>query len=266
MMKKFIFYLICSGLSLLGANAFAQKTEPVLEEVEYMRTEPGKEEDYLKTEAVWKKIHQKRIANGEILYWALFRRMYPGGTNVAYDYVTVTGYRNGAQLAMKANMSFDKLTEGLTKEEKDVVMATGTVRKLVLNELDAKLLETASNPAAVFVQSRYVKVADSDKAEYEKILETLKPVVEEGIKSGKAASWEVFRTVYPTGKDLFDYTVCNNFTSLGDALKNLGGLPNLEIEYKKIYPQGNFAAVLKRLNEIRKVIGTELWQLVDATK
>jgi hypothetical protein len=239
--------------------------ETVLEEVEFMKVMPGMGDEYVKTEAVWKKIHEMRKANGEILYWALFHCVYPSGSENKYDYITVTGYKNGATLQAKENATVEAWTKGLTKEEIDVVMNTNKTRKLIATELDAKLVGIGDNPSANYVLSRFMKIAPNNQVEYEKMIDMAKPVLAEAIKNGKAAGYEFFKTVLPIAHDVPDYTGCFDFTNLNDALKNMGGFPDLEAEFKKVLPAQNYATWSKRLSEMRQIIGTELWKKVDGT-
>lgn len=240
--------------------------ETVLEEVEFMKVMPSMGDDYIKTEAVWKKIHEMRKANGEILYWALFRCVYPSGTENKYDYITVTGYKNGAMLQAKENATLEAWTKGLTKEEIDIVMNTNKTRKLVATELDAKLVGIGDNPSANYVLSRFMKIAPNNQVEYEKMIDMVKPVLAEAIKNGKAAGYEFFKTVLPIAHNVPDYTGCFDFTNLNDALKNMGGFPEIESEFKKVLPTQNYATWSKRLSEMRQIIGTELWKKVDGTQ
>jgi L-rhamnose mutarotase len=240
--------------------------ETILEEVEFMKVMPGMGDEYVKTEEVWKKIHEMRKANGEILYWSLFRCAYPSGSENKYDYITVTGYKNGAALQAKEKATVKAWTKGLTKEEIDIVMNTNKTRKLIATELDAKLVNIGDNPSANYVLSRFMKIAPNNQVEYEKMIDMAKPVLAEAIKNGKAAGYDFFKTVLPIAHDVPDYTGCFDFTNLGDALKNMGGFPDIEPEFKKVLPNQNYATWSKRLSEMRQIIGMELWKKVDGTQ
>jgi L-rhamnose mutarotase len=250
----------------LPSNDNTVVAEMVLEEVEFMKVVPGMGDEYVKTEAVWKKIHEMRKANGEILYWSLFRCAYPSGSENKYDYITVTGYKNGVALQAKENATVEAWTKGLTKEEIDIVMNTNKTRKLIATELDAKLVNIGDNPSANYVLSRFMKIAPNNQVEYEKMIDMVKPVLAEAIKNGKAAGYEFFKTILPIAHNVPDYTGCFDFTNLNDALKNMGGFPDLEPEFKQILPNQNYAVWSKRLSEMRQIIGTELWKKVDGTQ
>jgi hypothetical protein len=76
----------------LSANLLAQSStsnqlnEPNYLLREYMKVEPGQEEAYLKIEKLWKKVHQRRIAEGKIIAWTLSERMYYGTNAPLRDY------------------------------------------------------------------------------------------------------------------------------------------------------------------------------------
>jgi len=58
--------------------------------VDYMKTLPGKEDDYVKLEkGLWMPVHKERIKMGVLTDWILLAKMMPYSFKEQYDYETV---------------------------------------------------------------------------------------------------------------------------------------------------------------------------------
>jgi len=120
----------------------AMQTAPPLKspkylEIDYMKVEPEKNNDYLHLERdVWKPLHQERIKNGQVRSWALYGMRFPFGTEEKYDYVTVAAYDRFAQLEnpyVGVDQMWGKLHPNSKPEE--LVRQTGSARKMVRSEI-----------------------------------------------------------------------------------------------------------------------------------
>lgn len=106
-------------------------------EVDYMKTNPGKDADYLKIEQeMWKPLHQERIKQGLVRSWSLYRVQFPSGAAEKYDYVTVNAFDQFGQLE-NPYANFDKV---LTKVHPGVKVddlgdRTEKARSLVRSEV-----------------------------------------------------------------------------------------------------------------------------------
>ena len=98
-------------------------------EMQYMKAEPGKGADYLRTvRELWKPIHEERVEKGLILGWGIAGLRYPGGANREYDYVTVTYHDKFAGLEEPyAGIDAAKLNSAVER--------TATTRKIVRGEV-----------------------------------------------------------------------------------------------------------------------------------
>ncbi len=87
-------------LGLACLSAFAQPaTPPKYVQIDYMKVEPGRGQQYVKLEQdIFKPIHEDRINKGTIESWAVYSVRYPAGTNREYDFVTATVYPNFAAM------------------------------------------------------------------------------------------------------------------------------------------------------------------------
>jgi len=118
-------------------QAAAQPKSPKYMQIDYMKVEPGKNNDYVHMEQdLWKPLHQQRVKNGQVRSWALYGLRFPYGTDEKYDYVTVETYDRFAQLEdpyADVGQILTKLRPN-TKVE-DFARQTQTNRKLVRSEV-----------------------------------------------------------------------------------------------------------------------------------
>lgn len=231
--------------------------------VEHMKVLPGKEDDYLKVEKIWKKIHQQRKAKGEIDGWYLFRCVYPGGTDARYEYITVTEYQGSKGLS--AVWNWDELTKGLTKEE----AATANDAAKTRNLIDRHLYSMLNGCGADCKPGKYVqlfgnKIKPGKMKEYEQFIEANKAFRQEGIKDGKIQAWAFWSHLYPNGPEMDDVMAVYNYDSLDGLLRNTPF--DLSAEFKKVYPTKNFDDFMKQWRELREGLGSEMWEQVDGTE
>jgi hypothetical protein len=60
--------------------------------VDYMKSEPGQADAYVRMEQQWKAVHRERMKAGKITGWQLYGLRYPNGTGLEYDFVVVERY------------------------------------------------------------------------------------------------------------------------------------------------------------------------------
>lgn len=257
-----ILCFLCTAMSFAQTPA---SNEPVYLLREYMKVEPGMEADYLKVEAVWKKVHDRRKAEGKIHNWNLSRRVFPSGANQDYDYMTVTSFKSGKELDEANNMTWDYIKKGMSEEDIAIANNTGKTRKIVNRQLDM-LLESVQAP----VQMRYfeitnMNVSGANSDEMEKMEKEMKAVFQEAINAKNITGWRFGKRIYPRSPNGGSYYRIQNTTSMDDMLKaKSSGF--VKTAYKKVYPAKDVNVVWKRFAEISTSLDTELWERVDSTK
>src|SRR6266702_5607628 len=152
---------IWQSLTLVGlvcAIAFGQpSTQPKYVQIDYMRVEPGKGQQYIKMEQdLWRPVHLARINNKTIDSWALYSVRYPAGTNREYDFATATVYN--AFAAMESpykDIDFEKLHANMTNQE--FGERTSTARKLIRSDV-FYTIERAGTPSKwKYLEVQYMK-------------------------------------------------------------------------------------------------------------
>ncbi len=83
-------------------------------QVNYMKVKPGEGGSYVENElSVWKPVHQELINAGSRVGWSLWQVVFPFGTSLPYDYVTVDYYADFSKLgAADTEAAFSKAHAG----------------------------------------------------------------------------------------------------------------------------------------------------------
>lgn len=250
---------------LFTANISAQTAdEPNYLLREFMKVEPGQEENYLKVEKIWKKVHQRRIAEGKIIAWTLSERVFYG-SNAAYDYVTTTVYKSGKEMdEAQATMNWDYITKGLSAEELVIINTTEKTRKMVSSQLvyqtERVQPQTTNNNYWKITQVRAHAGKGAELAKHEKYM---KPVFAEACKSGAISGWRFGVNLYPRAAESANYyrvIVTNNMDDMLKAESNA----YIAEAFKKVYPDKDWATYSKSIGDIITVFDVELLHRVDA--
>ncbi len=95
-----------AALLFVAINIASAQTAPApYGEVNFIDVKPNMNESYLIDVKTSKKLQNARKANKTIISWQLYRRTYPRGSNMEYDYAGFTVYPSGKE--MKAEGTWD---------------------------------------------------------------------------------------------------------------------------------------------------------------
>ena len=230
---------------------------------EYMKIESGMETEYLKTEATWKKVHQRRKTEGKIVDWVLYRRLFPSGSNTAYSYMTITVFKSGKELEEATNMTWDYIVKGMSAEDLAIGNNTEKTRSLVSRSLDQQIERVQPGASGRFVKLTQVKVVPGQGAELKKHEKMMEAVFIEAVKMGKIAGWRFGAHIYPNDANTGGFYRAINTNTLEEMLNNESN-GYLEVAFKKVYPTKDFAATMKLIREnISSYPMEEIWERVD---
>jgi hypothetical protein len=265
--SKFLLAMaIIIALFSTSAIVKAQTTPAPYGEANFIKTLPNMNESFLIDMKTSKKLADARVANKTINSWQLFRRVYPRGSSMDYNYVTFSVFPSGKE--MKAEGTWDTGFKAMSvKDISDFLTSLNNVRTTVATDLLTYTMGVGSKMLpGEYVQVNRVNVKKGSSADYEKLLESYKPVMEECIKAGKLKGFYVWKRTYATNVNgEFDYSVSFTFSTLDQALSWASGKTNATDEYKKVYPKDNIANFGIKLNELRDLISQDLRELVDIT-
>jgi len=256
-----LFVTMCSNL--LQAQTPANSDQLFIVK-EFMKVEPGMEEAYLKTEQLWKKVHQRRVDEGKIVSWSLTRRTF-SGTDAPYDYVLFTAYKSGKEMdEANSSMNWDYVTKGMTVEELVIANNTTKTRKLVSSQLLMGLNRVQPQQNNRYMKITQVKAAPEKSDELEKMETMMKPVFEEACKKGNVTGWRFGKNLYPQATGAANYYRAVAAANMDDMLKIESG-DFLAAAFKKVHPTKDWKATKKSFNDIITIMDSELLELVDLT-
>ena len=199
--------LIIVVLMLFSITAIAQEKLYLI--FEFMKVDNTQETAYAETEALWEKIHQQRVKNGDIIGWDLWS-LAPGGEDQGYQYMTVTVFNDplkmfkggdfmGAVKAAYPGMSDAELTKKFegTSQSRDLAV------RIYAQEIDATKGEFEM-PLGTVASIDMMKVALENYGKYEKAeSEIFKPLHQKAVDAGAKGNWGLIRFMSPIGSDTY---------------------------------------------------------------
>ncbi len=266
-MKYTTFLFLAVIFVLLPKPAAAQSSSepPRYTMYAYMKVKPGMEEEYLKLEKAWKKIHAASKKAGHLDDWSLSRLMFPGTAN-EYDYVARNAFVGNAQLSNYLEGTFDwgDWSKLLTKEELDLVNRTNEIRDMVKTELwyqMERVLADDINKTAKIAVFNYFKSAEGktpqDHINMEKDIWI--PVHSARVKDGIMKGWVLLGLAQPFGSSLpYDMATIDVYTDMKQYTT-----PWFEDYFKKVHPGKNMDDLMKRTSDASSLVKGEVRVIVD---
>lgn len=225
---------------LLGGTSFAQGETYLT--FEFMKVDNSQETFYNETEAFWEKIHEQRVASGDIVGWDLWQ-LWPGGEDQGYQFLTVTVFDDplkmlnaGAGVMESAKMAYPDLSD---EEIENRVNLAGGSRDLAVR-LFLQVIEQA-NPSyemkpGMITSLDLMKANDGQYQAYEKAEnETFKPIHKKFVDGGVKGDWQLLRVLMPQGSDVYaTHITANMFDNWEQFLKSMDFDAGSGIDQKKV--------------------------------
>ena len=173
--------------------------------MDFMQVEPGMHDDYLALEKAWKKLHTASKKAGKISGWTLERVVSPGGSSMAYNYITrqrLDGEKQLAGYLSGTNMP-DNWTSLLTPDELALVMRTSEIRTWVKLEVwssvDRVMAEKMENAKVNTFNYFSVPEGKTNEDHYQMERDIWMPVHSQRVNSGTMKGWVLLDLVMPMG-------------------------------------------------------------------
>ncbi len=253
--------------SLITTSLFAQSSAPTrYTTYSYMKVAPEKENDYLKLEKAWKKLHQAKKKAGQLDDWSLAQVISPSGSSTSYNYVTRNSFAGDAQYAAMYDENYMPANwqSLLTVDEIGLVLRTDEIRTIVKNETwimtDMVWADDATSTAKVFVFN-YFKIPEGKTREnHTKVeKEIWKPVHEARVKAGTMKGWVLLDLMLPFGSSLpYSSATVDAYTDMKQFL-----MPFPEDYFKKVHPNKDVNDLMKQTDEAANLVRGEVRFLVD---
>lgn len=198
--------------------------------LELMSVDDMDNSDYMEVEAFWKKIHEARVANGDILGWDLWSLSSNGSAN-GYQYLTITQFSNPVMMmtggdlwsAVQAAHS-DMAEEDLNSMWELTAASRDIAEKYYLRELDIVAADdTIIEPGLImfldFMNANPSSVNDYVRAE----LDLFRPMHEEQILAGGKMAWNISSVMVPYGSSVgVTHMTANIFRNWDHVFSGIG--------------------------------------------
>ncbi len=217
--------LILFSILLFSSQNQAQNETYVT--FEFMQVDNSQESFYNETEDFYQKVHEQRIASGDIVGWDLWQ-LLPGGEDQGYQYLTVTVFdsmskmlHGGDGFLESAKMAYPDLSD----EELDnrLNMAGGS-RNLAVR-LYLKIIDSTEDDfemkTGMVATIDLMKVKDGNYQAYEDAeSKTFKPWHQKMIDAGVKGNWQLLEVLIPRGTDVYaSHVTVNMFSGYDQYLK-----------------------------------------------
>jgi hypothetical protein len=228
----------------------------------FMKTLPNMNESFLIDMKTRKKISNARVANKTLSSWQLFRTVY--GSSMDFNYFMLTVFPSGKEMEANSDAAMKDISP---QEISSFYSSINNTRTIEANDLlTYKMGVGAKMLPGEYVQINSVNVKTGSGAAYLKLVESYKPVMEECIKAGKLKGFNVWGRTYKTNVNgEIDYFVSYSFATLDQAMSWASGKTSATDEYKKLYPKDDIANFTIKVNELRDLVSSGLFELVDIT-
>ena len=234
-MKRFL--ILFSVLLFCNQNQAQNETYLTFE---FMQVDNSQESFYNETEAFYEKVHEQRVASGDILGWDLWH-LQPGGEDQGYQYLTVTVFESmskmlhaGDGFLESAKMAYPDLSD----EELDnrLNMAGGSRNlavRLYLKVIDRTEDDFEMKPGMVATIDLMKAMDGNNQAYVDAESKTFKPWHQKMIDAGVKGEWQLIEVLIPQGTDAYASHITVNMFSGYDQYLNTedfdgGMIPDLQ--------------------------------------
>lgn len=272
--KTTVLFLICffsAFLSSREVKAQSDTSRPVYISVNYIKTQTGKQGEYLDLLKNYsKKIWEYNFKQGRSLGIYISSLIIPSGSSAEYDITVINVSNDLAYLlddSITAKVMLKKLnpdySEGFVQSIMDQYQQTRSLVKREIFEGVAEINPTA--PPTKYYTVDYMKTTPGKEDAYVKLeKEFWMPIHKERIKMGVLNDWLLLAKLMPYSfKEPYDYETVNFISSLNFLQDS-----KYSQAVKKAFPNIDVNKSLDSTNATRTLVKEELWKTVfyvDAT-
>jgi len=242
--------------------AYSQAIPSLFVVVDFMKVDPQNQTKYLEVEQeIWKPMHQERINQGIIAGWFLYAVEFSGEGD-DYNYVVITLYDNAEKLEnpwasdIPGKVHPNKKMDELMKRTYD----SQTHMKSELFYSIATAPEIPLEKPAPYMQVNFMKVEPQLQSGYEQLeSEIWLPIHNESIRSGRTTGWGLWSSLFPRGAERpYQYITLNAFSEYSYIFEL-----DFSVPFSNIHPDKDYAETQQKTWELRRIVRTELWDLID---
>ena len=230
--------------------------------VDFMKVQSNNQDVYLAVEKQWKTLHQSRVESGAILGWQLYT-VRGSGTSSPYNYATITIFANFAQTESAFTDVDFKKAFGANSAE--FLKKTGASRDLIYSQSYQFQVGIPSDGP-----DKYLVINSIHTDNVEKYINMEKtgylPMHEEAKKAGQKGSWGIW-TKWPNEDNSVQAVAVDGYSKFSDINSiNYDDAIQKIMTSKKPGEIYNMVDQVTKTEQIRSIVKSEIWELLDATK
>ncbi len=253
-MYQYLFAISVAAFLTLSSG----KAQNIIGVVDYISTENPTA--YLELEKEWQKVHEQRIKSGMIIGWAVYQVMFKTADD-PYNFVTLTWYDGFSKLDKGVpDEIWEAAFPGTSKENwKQFEKKTDETRKLVSSGVFHQRLSCSNglDHLGKYYVLNEISVRPGKSKEYLDMAERMyKPVYDEEIRNNNRTTWSLWAKWPGDTKD-FQYVTADGYTDLSQIEQT-----NFGTSFKKIHPADDMNAVGQQMEELRRLVKSEMWKKI----
>jgi hypothetical protein len=240
--------------------AFIMKAQNVAI-VDFMKVPASGQDAYLAVEKQWKSLHQNRVDAGKILMWELYS-VRGAGTASPYNFATVTIFENFDKTEAPFSETDFKKAFGTNMNE--ILKKTTSSRDLIYSEMYRLEVGIPQKGPDKYLVINSIHTNDLGK--YVNMEKTgYMPLHEESVKMGKRNSWGIWSR-WPNADNDVQAVAVDGYLKYSDINStDYGALFEKVMAGKKAGESMEIMDLLSHTDEIRSIVRSEIWDLVDST-
>ena len=251
--------LYLSSLLVLASVAVQAQTVAV---VDFMKVPSNNQEAYLAVEKQWKNLHQSRVESGVIYAWELYY-VRGSGTSSPYNYVTVTVYHDFART--ETTFIDDDFKKAFGANSADFLKKTGATRDLIYSETYQQQAGFQGDTPDKYIVVNSIHTDNIDK--YINLEKSgYMPIHQEAKKAGQRNSWGIW-TRWPNSDNSVQAVAVDGYSKFSDI--NGGNWDDYISKVMAVKKPGevyDMFQLIDKTDQIRTIVKSEIWDLVDVTK
>jgi hypothetical protein len=268
-LQNFLTFFLVAILSVCMVRATAQtNNKPVFVSFTYMKTAPGKYNDYLNlARTISKPLQEYQVQQGKQLGWYLYEVLMPTGSEAEYNIIGVNVNTDMQQLldpVITMREVFKKAFPQMTAQQEDsVIQQFNLLRSVVKREIYLHRSGTNEDgPPAKYAEVDFMAPVQGKGADYAKMEEDkFLPVHKQRMALGALKGWRLAEKIMPASTDdPYPYITVNFYDNI-DMMMD-GKYPEA---VKKAWPMQDATKLFQQVNTVKKGQKNELWKLVDYT-
>ncbi len=249
-------------------NLIAQDPDPTQFAIvfDYMKAKPNSNAIGLE-QSVFQPIHQEMVNNGQKIVWYCFEVLFPSGSNVEYNYVTVNVYPSLKAYLEPSGANWGEIFKKV-HPGKDMDIEWNRISKArdwVKTEMYTFIDEAVPGPPeemADYLHINFFDAADGMADEYVAYEQKyFKPMHAAAVAAGSRLDWGLYSLAAPAGEE----TGYTHFTvDLEGSIDHLMTPPPAGL-WETVHPGVDQDEVWEKMASLRTLVRRDLWRSAGRT-